>query len=311
MNNVPVALKIMPIMSESDISKNEKEIKIVKLLSQRVLDNKSTHFPIVYLDYRCNTIELKKSSKFYKKSMMFSIMNKVAFILNKPIMELMYNYDKPTDIESSLQIANQILKDHHKSTILRLDDIFSMCDIIVSELANMDMIAFTKEHVLHSQSLDDTVFLDIINSIISGIIDMQEERLIHNDLHLGNILVLKRDGVYIYLIHDFGVSIIQDDTSDTWTNEEQLLDIDRFISNIDEYNIDEYNKKLLSAKMNTFFKELKTYIRDLLSSHNIPNCMELLQQWVKKYQLGGKRHIKQTYKFKKIKKNKHTLRNRK
>ena len=306
-NNVPIALKIMPIASSLDITKNTHEIDIATHLSNRVLSGNSMNFPIVYLDYTCKNIKLKKSSKFYNKSIIFSIQQKLQNIMNVDnVRELLHNYNKPTNANSMLNIANKILK--NKNTELNINNIDSQCDILLSELANADLIWFFNEHFKHKQVLDDTIFLKIINDIINGIIDMQKDRIIHNDLHIGNILLLKKRNEYVFLLHDFGVSIINDDESPIWRNEEQLLDIERFIDNCNIYNIDEFNRELLSVKMSQFVDNLRIYISELISSNEqYPNCMELIKEWYNQYKTkeGGsyktlKRNNNKKYKTKNI-----------
>jgi hypothetical protein len=110
-------------------------------------------------------------------------------------------------------------------------------NILISEMANADVVNYSKEIIIKGQILPNEKWISIIEGVLFGIRDMQKKNIIHKDLHPGNVLVLiKNEGeVIIPLIHDFGSSEILE----SWSGEDtRSFDIFTFLSKLIIYELD-------------------------------------------------------------------------
>jgi hypothetical protein len=110
-------------------------------------------------------------------------------------------------------------------------------NILISEMANADVVNYSKEIIIKGQILPNEKWISIIEGVLFGIRDMQKKNIIHKDLHPGNVLVLiKNEGeVIIPLIHDFGSSEILE----SWSGEDtRSFDIFTFLSKLIIYQLD-------------------------------------------------------------------------
>lgn len=77
------------------------------------------------------------------------------------------------------------------------------CEVnyLISELGLMDLNSWMTRY-------DEDMVPVFVREVIEGIIWLQEHNIIHSDLHIYNVLIVKRDNRLSACIHDFGLSFI-------------------------------------------------------------------------------------------------------
>ena len=285
------ALKIMPYLGDKHRDINQNEITIAKLMSSYVLNGKSANFPSVYFDYHCNDVKYSIHSAFYNESYRYGIINAIInfltsnsiesriirrikinlarvsrpgiYRLNEYIEDIITTSEEnfPHNlITSELRLViisklNQYLGGHRSADLL-LPVI--ECDILISELAQMDLKQFIQNHLEASKIISNSEWSNILRQVTRGIRDLLINNVIHNDLHMGNVLC--NNGAI--LIHDFGKSEIMIH----FEKNDQSKDIVNFISNIISYpfgtadGATKYARETMSVEFYNYLEKLHVYI---------------------------------------------------
>jgi len=203
-----LAGKILPITNDNSFINNEKEIRFAIEASELVLNKNSLYFTIVYDFSFCN------ETYFYTN-------NDNKF---KPL--YLRFYEKSLRYQQFQKLLNLNVNDNIKNKILKFKKSLIDPDIIVEKLSlKVQLSNKIQSHILFSElaCFDLNYYLDFLNlnnsliletlyhllkHIFLAIGDMSIKlNLLHNDLHLGNILLINdEDYRYIPLIHDFGKS---------------------------------------------------------------------------------------------------------
>lgn len=217
--NIYSAGKILPITNDNSYINNEKEIRFAIEASELVINNESLYFPLVYDFILCNETyfydnnkKLKPFSlKFYEKSLRyqrFKFLKEYKYFsnleINNEIVDKILKY-KRNLVEPDI-IVNKI-NEYYSLNVILPDKIQS--HILFSELACFDLdyyISFLSQ----TNNLNLKNLNELLKHIFLAIRDMTLKLdLLHQDLHLGNILLINdknsKNG-YIPLIHDFGKS---------------------------------------------------------------------------------------------------------
>jgi hypothetical protein len=269
------AMKVMPVTNDELLIQNKKEIQIANICSKLVISGQSIFFPIVYGSYVCNNIKYKKGTKFLVDSLKYSVSKnlynwlvviltekgiitqpkvKVAlrkFKTSSSIRNVQFDRSEPPEVflDKMIKEVNIFFEDNkldmpeidrtkflsseaYQNLIPKLEG-----NILISEIANADIVNYSKEIIIKGQILPNEKWISIIEGVLFGIRDMQKENIIHKDLHPGNVLVLiKNEGeVIIPLIHDFGSSEI----IESWSGEDtRSFDIFTFLSKLINYQLD-------------------------------------------------------------------------
>ena len=105
-------------------------------------------------------------------------------------------------------------------------------NLLISELANGDIISYSKYLINKSEKLSNNYWFEILEGVLKGIKAMQSDNIIHNDLHPGNVLTLIKNDEILPLIHDFGESEIINVAQETWNLEKRSTDIKHFLDTI-------------------------------------------------------------------------------
>lgn len=223
-DGVGIAAKLLPITNKDSISNNEKEIMIATMASDLVKNKKSKYFPIVYDSILCEETHFynDKGKSYYEKSKRFQ---EYDFLLSlttdeDKINKIMSYKKKFVDAEIAAKKVfpnrNIVLTGKVKSHIL------------FSELASCDL-----KYYLENYSVTDEELLNIVKKVIKGIRDLHMKlKVVHNDLHLGNILITNLNHSIIPLIHDFGKSYFSDFENE-YDRKDDLL---HFLGKISEYS---------------------------------------------------------------------------
>lgn len=264
-----VAVKILPIINDSSIKNNKKEIKIAKELSNLVLNNQSTHFPIVYFDLYCDSTYFyeHKKSKFATKSLNYQLYKKLISNIENDdslIDDITLFYKNGMSMLTILNDAGIEQKS--------IDEISKIeSNLMFSELAYCDLFHFVTTLIYEYEDIDvrNEIMKQIIQQVLCGIRDMQNNGIVHNDLHLGNILLLYKPYIsdienkignitdLVVLIHDFGKSI----KSDKLSNIQKRIDIQTFKI--------EFNKNYKSDFVKTSFDTITEMLDNNLDIHDI------------------------------------------
>jgi hypothetical protein len=275
-NGNEAAMKVMPVTNDELLTQNKKEIEIANIFSQLVISGQSIFFPIVYGSYICNNIKYKKGTKFIVDSLKYSINKKLydwlvsilteKQLINNPkvkvglrrfktssfVRNVEFDRNEGPDffLHKMIEKVNIFFKDNglempeidrtkllssvaYQNLIPKLEG-----NILISEMANADIVTYSKEFITKGEILPNDKWINIIEGVLFGIRDMQKENIIHKDLHPGNVLVLiKNEGeVIIPLIHDFGNSEILK----LWSryDDTRSFDIMTFLYRITTYQLD-------------------------------------------------------------------------
>jgi len=339
-NNITCALKIMPIISNESVNNNENEIRIAKLVSDLVIQNKSIHFPIVYGSYNCDDIVYPKNCKFLPDSFKYAVDEKIIQIFEQKL----NNFNTPITAAKKrmfkIKISKNIIDKNDNFTEkyinemiewfnknyesyglpngneITKDDVLPKLkgNILISELANMDLKQFIEIHLNENKIIQDDVWINIFMQVLNGINDLQNNNIIHEDLHLGNVLLLIKNNNFTCLIHDFGSSKIKDVDNFNWTENDRSFDILKFIDSILNYH---FGNNMVST--DTMSEKIKLFTNDLLnyamnnkstSANFINDMIEFIKLKNNNSSIGGKKQ-KKTKKTKKNKKNKKKKNNKK
>jgi hypothetical protein len=235
-NNIKAAIKVMPVLTISDIPKNENEIIIASIVSELVITRKCIFFPIVYKSYECDDIKYSETNNnIIRMAKIHGINITSQDYINYLFEQNIISKEQATAIllcvkKLSKQSINLELNINEYTTkitnnIQRLLEKYSIENIsitsetlhprisghvIISELANADLGMYLFEHMKFQYVIPDKIWFDIIYGILIGILNLQKNNIIHDDLHQGNILIIIQGNSVLPLIHDFGKSFIID-----------------------------------------------------------------------------------------------------
>ena len=251
-----------------------------------MVQNKSINFPIVYNSYYCNDITYPINSKFLPNSFKYAIDKELFSLFKKKIADqnlkvppvkqrlfknnnerrdIFYQKDNNKSIEKYINDTVLWFNTNYKEYELPDDNEITMemikptleGNILISELAQMDLKQFIEENLESGTVISDIVWFNIFEQVLNGINDMQKINIIHKDLHLGNVLLLTKNlDEFTCLIHDFGMSEINDNMN----KDDRSFDILKFIDTILNYK---FGNEMSSTK--TMSKEFETFIRIFLS----------------------------------------------
>jgi hypothetical protein len=215
--NLDCAIKIMINKNDDDVLKHTNELKYAHIASNLVLNNICEYYPIVLYDsIKCTNIvtyreeDIKKGELYVLSQCVddTSIHYQRKHILKNKILEK----DSIIDIENDPFITKYIDKDEKLNDCYKDKKKTLSGALLVSERASGDLyqIFFGKPNKkmegdnIWEQRNTTPFWTNLLKKIIIAIYYLP---FMHNDLHLGNILLVKKeDGEWIPLIHDFGES---------------------------------------------------------------------------------------------------------
>lgn len=246
--DIDAALKMMPIVSDNDISKNKNEISVATLASEMVLENRCENFPIVYGSGKC------QNSNFYspiwkERSLNYACMRKLRQNLPSKTRQMDALYRSGTSPEN---VAKRFGVD-----IGLCNNLETPSDFLISELASSDLSIWA------SSSHTSKEWKSIIYQCLQTIQFMRKEMgICHNDLHWGNILIKSIADYDLALIHDFGKSV-------PINNENKSDDLVKFISSYTGINYK------LPLNIREFFRQSE---EDLKNNQGIKEILEKLDE---------------------------------
>jgi len=264
-DNQMIAIKILPIVNSKSVSNNLKEIELAREVSLLVLDGKSKYFPLVYFDTFCDSTFFYEhnESKFAKQSLNYQQYNYVKTnIHDKELiskLDTLYKNKKDMNVLFEEAGINELIPNNIQSHLL------------FSELAYTDLRNYL------SEKIDVNILNQIIIQVLQAINELQSCGIIHNDLHLGNILLLFNPLETInILIHDFGKSV-KLDIPYNFTNLQFKKDIITFFNEITAYIAKFYDK---NSENYTFIKNNLDSSILLLDEMNTKSpVLEILKLW--------------------------------
>ena len=204
MDDIFIAAKILPITTEKSHSNNLKEILFAKRASNLVATKESVYFPLVYNYSSCKEtyfygVGSSDINKFYDRSKSFQ---QYKFLLEST------NNDKIRNEIIRLKkkfLSTESIKEKLLPNIQLPEHISS--DILFSEIASCDLFYFL---YINNNDMNIEEYYQLLKHIFLAIKDLHVKlNIVHNDLHLGNILILDSSvakNKIIPLIHDFGKS---------------------------------------------------------------------------------------------------------
>lgn len=189
------ALKIMPRINAKSNQTNTNEIKLAVKVSEAVKSGQTVYFPMIFAHGVCGDTEFDPASTFIDAAHAFATQQMLVSMLETKRERVRFIAE--TRRMRAQQMCEHIL--NLKKDITLPGKVPIPSDHIISELADADLLVVIRE------SPDP----DFIRTLISKSFEAAEFlngtlRIIHNDLHLGNVLVFTE--MYIPLIHDFGKS---------------------------------------------------------------------------------------------------------
>lgn len=199
--NIEFAMKIMPRIDKNSEAKNLNEIKIASEASKYL-----EYFPKVFATGFCDNSSFYSSetgqiSHFVKKAIEYHQYNIIySHIKNK-------REQKRFDSEYRNGIDLDALKVKYVNYNIDNTNLIEV-DFLISELANGDLGNWMK--INHSNEEWKKVLLDIITGTYYMSVML---KIVHPDLHPGNILICNNNNNIQALIHDFGRCYPIDDTA--------------------------------------------------------------------------------------------------
>ena len=209
-NSITAALKVMPVISSDDEIKNMAEIANAIRASDLVKSGYSPHFPLVYSSGKCNNVIFQPDSKFRAAAEDYArvLTLRQEYPTKRRLIDALVK-QIPDGIRRADVIAQRIGVTLGSPSVVPPQE-NGIAHLLLSEMAREDIRTWSQRH--HH----DNEWISIITQAIEAISHLHAGlNLCHNDLHLGNLLLLNsnlNDGPgdnreTIVLIHDFGRSI--------------------------------------------------------------------------------------------------------
>lgn len=325
-NDRYAAMKIMPIHRGDSKMENQNELMIAKLMSDDVMNKTTIHFPILYATGKCNDIILD-NDKFLNSYKLFKSLQIIKskdlpqkVISGKLMMPYHYDPENMQEQEFDLDLSGNIEKgpDNLRSLMTNsgatyddqlkflsnvmtpeeidyIKNIKLTGDIMFSELADSDV-----KYYIEKNNLDILHLYDVIFQAITALIDFQKRNCIHNDLHLGNLLVLRRDGKIIILLHDFGntMQYPSHEAFDIISNKIKFIDIKTFCTHLHNAYRKKENEAINifeqknAAQLTNFVKDVLeiiiSFTNDNKNHHTMADLrQELIKFDLKKYEISN------------------------
>ncbi len=253
--NLDCAIKIMINKSDSDVEKHKNELKYANMASDLVLNDICEYYPVVlYSSNNCDNIITYRKEDIEKGELyVFSqcvdksdLRNALKKYVKTQISQKEHFEELKEDIRISKLIdKNKTLKDCYENKNKTLSGA-----LLVSERASGDLyqLFFGKSN---KETKNDDIWIRrntkpfwkiILKKIIIAIYHLP---FMHNDLHLGNILLVKEqsDDEWMPLIHDFGEATSFDRNIQFAQYSNYVLDYYNFF-----YSIEEAIKKINQNK---------------------------------------------------------------
>ena len=213
-----IAMKVMPIVDAKSVLKNKNEIEIALRASQSVRDKKCSHFPLVYAAAHCDHTVLSERSLFKRPSELWGLRSglasKLVGVKRKAFLIKTAQADSPVQV---FEIARLFFATMDETTFAE-EMWHTASDLLFSELAFSDLRQYLTDHKLNREQWGS-----LIRQLVEAVEDLTRIGVVHNDLHLGNLLVLlspdpvsKKGLAPFLLIHDFGKSEVKDNAG--WRN---------------------------------------------------------------------------------------------
>ena len=324
--SIEMATKILPILSDKSIEDNENEIRLALEASELILKGESIYFPIVYNFAICEETNFYNNKdyklSFYERSLRYQQFHRISSsvlqvfedleiidsnfeslkklkdeTLNK-ILEFKRSLKSP---EFTLEYIIKKLENYDINTNIQKGinsltetnlNIKISSHLLFSEIASYDLNYYLNNFKL---SYDD--LYDILYKIFNAINDLHTKlNILHNDLHLGNILILeivnineddfsKSQLIEIPLIHDFGNSRKvnfekihkQDRIKDILYFMGQFRDRLKDLNYIDEM-IEDLDIKKNTIRFNRFLDEIDDILLESKSIYPIQDVIEYIEK---------------------------------
>jgi len=198
--NYMIAAKLMPIDTISSEHDNQNEINMARLFSDAVVHRECSHFPLLYGSGYCkNTM---KGSQSWSRGLDFQIRMRVVDQLSSVDRKRLL-------IQSRSMNTAQFLANAHQLGLMTPDpNHFNVqSNVMFSEMAYSDMKILFNMEAAQALNLYDYCD-DYVRQVLVAIQYMKSKNVMHNDLHLGNVLLLPilDERRMIALVHDFGKS---------------------------------------------------------------------------------------------------------
>ena len=237
-----VACKILPIDSDESLERNIREISFAKEASEEGI-----YFPKVYDFIFCEDTYFYDTG-FYNKSKRYQQYTYLLEMNPEEMKPLILNYKKRfIDAEVASRLLMNEFRLPHK--------IFS--NLLFSQVAEYDLDYYLFHKVLTTQELQN-----LLSNIFKAIETMHTKlHLVHNDLHLGNILIINDHP----LIHDFGKSY----KSTFESVKDRQKDIFYFLAQL-------YDKVELPNQIKTLLDEVSNIVMDSEAKYPIN---EVVNYW--------------------------------
>lgn len=247
-SGIDSALKLMPLLDFNSESKNLNEINIATKCSKLVHDSISPYFPLVYASGFCDNVTFFGQGKFNQNAKDFSTILHLQKMYPDLAVRISRLFKCNTSVNDIIAKYNLPINPANINgfDISHVGNAHYLC----SELANEDLLHWTQR----PQSIPE--WKRILKQGIEAIHDLSIHlNMCHNDLHLGNFLVL--DGNL--LMHDFG-------HSEPLTTQNQLNDLIKFFSSVEKIdNLPKPIERTVSTLLDRVENEEKLIYGDILT----------------------------------------------
>lgn len=265
--------KIIPYKYEHTEELFLNELTIAGICSDMVKQQVCRFFPMMYTSYRCNNLIFPDSSLLHEISFRYEILkdafDKLELLLDNPddlrdSRALKFSLQNTIGFEKDyikiksiiLETIQAFLKDRNIIADIQID-VKIKGFVIVNELGQMDLNQYISYKKQIKSPILDAEWFDLLDHILNGIKFLQLNNILHDDLHMGNVLLLNKEEGSTWLIHDFGKSKILTE----WSLEHKKKDILFFIDMLD-------STRYKSETVKTLLNQLKSDIEKLGDSDN-------------------------------------------
>lgn len=211
------AMKMMPRIDNDSELKNRNEIQTAIEASKY-----SIYFPITFAYGYCPDSSYyisanNEKSSFIPKAIEYSSINKILVSIDNKNTKKRFEYDYRNGMTIS-ELKNKYNLDECENNTIQVD-------FLISELANGDL----GNWMTKSREILD--WKKVLTDVITGIYYMTTQlKIVHPDLHPGNVLIIREKENIKALIHDFGRCYFLDGETDEMNKATLLSFTSEFIS---------------------------------------------------------------------------------
>jgi hypothetical protein len=252
----------------------ENEVTIATFLSASVLATHSTRFPVVYGSATCSSANLDLTQPFAQEVREGHIKRRLLEIYSRS------STCKPATLKKlkrapaaqSISEISALVSPAELATI-QAETAFEV-RVLLSEVCYSD-VNYLIRHI--DQPLRNAaLFADFVMQTIDGLIVLYELRVVHKDIHFGNVLLkVQPDKSVLVLIHDFGTSQMNCEYYPDYMYDLERLMQCILVSGYFNTEVTAAREVIAAVSIMSEVKTAMQAVQNVFSVHYKPHCVDI------------------------------------